>query len=312
MPTPLTEAVRAADTTARGKSAQTRSVPRYLVSSMLAGAYVGVAVVLLLSVTGPMAVAEVPATTLVQGAVFGIALTLVVFAGAELFTGNAMVMAQGRYAGTVRWRDLGAVWGLSLFGNLVGSILFAALVFGGGTLSGGSSGELLADIAAGKAALSGTELLLRSILCNFLVCLALWMAARTTSDAAKLGVLWWALLAFIASGFEHSVANMTIFGLATLEGSATWLELARNLAWTVPGNVIGGGILVGLVYSWLNGTRPSATPETGDEVDEAAPAAEPVDDAPEPEPVAAVERADAAAEPEPVELPTPAVERATR
>lgn len=310
MPTPLADAVRAADTTARGKTAQTRSVPRYLVSSMLAGAYVGVAVVLLLSVTGPMAVAEVPATTLVQGAVFGIALTLVVFAGAELFTGNAMVMAQGRYAGTVRWRDLGAVWGLSLLGNLAGSILFAALVFGGGTLSGGSSGELLADIAAGKAALSGTELLLRSILCNFLVCLALWMAARTTSDAAKLGVLWWALLAFIASGFEHSVANMTIFGLATLEGSATWLELARNLAWTVPGNVIGGGILVGLVYSWLNGTRPSATPEPGDE-SEAAPA-EPADDTAEPEPVLAAEPGDDAAQPEPVELPTPAAERAPR
>jgi formate/nitrite transporter FocA (FNT family) len=145
-------------------------------------------------------------------------------------------------------------------------------VVGGGTLSGGASGELLANIADGKAALSGTELFLRSVLCNFLVCLALWMAARTTNDAAKLGVLWWALLAFIASGFEHSVANMTIFGLAALEGSATWLELARNLLWTVPGNIVGGGLLVGVAYSWLNGaapatlkrSRPAATGLAGD------------------------------------------------
>lgn len=298
MPTPLSEAVTAADASAGAKVGQTRSVGRYLVSSMLAGAYVGVAVVLLLSVTGPMAAADVPATTLVQGAVFGVALTLVVFAGAELFTGNAMVMLQGLFSGTVRWRDVGVVWGLSLLGNLIGAVIFAGLVVGGGTLSGGASGELLASIADGKAALSGTQLLLRSILCNFLVCLALWMAARTTNDAAKLGVLWWALLAFIASGFEHSVANMTIFGLAALEGSATWMELARNLLWTVPGNIVGGGLLVGVAYSWLNGAVPkrgvrrrgaTAGATAGDAADGPTPDAEP---ARAPAPAAAASRAD--------------------
>ena len=77
------------------------------------------------------------------------------------------------------------------------------------------------------------------------------MASRTRSDGAKLAVLWWALLAFIASGFEHSIANMTLFSLGVFEGSATWGQLARNLSWTVPGNMIGGGILVGLAYAWI-------------------------------------------------------------
>ena len=93
------------------------------------------------------------------------------------------------------------------------------------------------------------------MLCNVLVCLALWMAARTTSDGAKLVVLWWALLAFIASGFEHSIANVTTFALAGLDGTIGWGALVRNLAWTVPGNIVGGGVVVGLGYAWLGGRK---------------------------------------------------------
>src|SRR5690606_29078758 len=82
---------------------------------------------------------------------------------------------------------------------------------------------------------------------------------------AKLVVLWWALLAFIASGFEHSVANMTVFSLGVFQGTATWGELARNLIWTVPGNVVGGGLVVGLGYAWLGGRlrRSPVVLETG-------------------------------------------------
>ena len=267
MPIPIPVAIDESADLARTKARQVRSLPRYLLSSALAGMYVGVAVVLLLSVSGPLVAADSPASRLVQGAVFGVALTLVVFAGAELFTGNAMYMLQGVMARTVGVGALLAVWAASLFGNFVGSIGFAALVHGGGTLGiGAADGEpgpassLLAQIAAAKDATSGPQLFWRSVLCNLLVCLALWMATRTRSDAAKLVVLWWALLAFIASGFEHSVANMTLFGLAAFEGSAEWGALFRNLAWTVPGNVVGGGLLVGGVYAWLGRPKVVAAP----------------------------------------------------
>ena len=99
------------------------------------------------------------------------------------------------------------------------------------------------------------------MLCNTLVCLGLWMASRTRSDAAKLAVLWWALLAFIASGFEHSVANMTTFSLAAFEGTGTWAMLGRNLLWTVPGNLVGGAVLVGAVYAYLG--RPASSAAAG-------------------------------------------------
>ena len=258
MPIPIPDALEESANLARTKAVQVRRLPRYAVASALAGAYVGVAVVVLVSVAAPLAAAGSSATRLVQAAVFGVALTLVVFAGAELFTGNVMYMLQGLQARTVRTVDLVVVWVASLLGNLVGSIGFAAMVNAGGTLAGGANGgkpgpgeALVASIVDAKNSATGTQLFWRSVLCNMLVCLALWMAGRTKSDAAKLVVLWWALLAFIASGFEHSVANMTTFGLGVFGGSASWSDLWRNLAFTVPGNVVGGGLLVGLVYGWV-------------------------------------------------------------
>lgn len=267
MPVTVPEALVEAATAAAGKARAVRSLPRYLLSAALAGAFVGIAVVLLLSVAGPLAAAGSPATKLVQGAVFGIALTLVVFAGAELFTGNAMVMLHGWWARSVRPAEVAAVWAASLAGNLVGSLALAALVHGAGTMGGSPGGELLAQTIASKAALTGPELLWRSVLCNLLVCLGLWMAARTRSDAAKLVVLWWALLAFIASGFEHSIANVTLFALGILDGTTTTSQLLGNLVWTVPGNLLGGGVIMGLGYAWLGGPRAAAA-DVGEVVDQ--------------------------------------------
>lgn len=239
------------------KARATRDLPRYLWSSILAGIYIGFAIVLLVSVSSPLVATGSPAAKLVEGCVFGIALTLVVFAGADLFTGNAMFMAQGWWQRTVGPGHVASVWTLSLLGNIIGSIFLAAAVYAGGTISGSSS-AMLASMTAAKDAASGTQLFWRAVLCNALVCLAMWMAARTRSDAAKLGVLWWALLAFICSGFEHSIANVTTFSLAALDGSIGWGALTRNLAWTVPGNIVGGALVIGVGYAWMSGRRSEA------------------------------------------------------
>jgi nitrite transporter NirC len=250
MPIPIPDALDEHAALAVTKARSARDLPRYLLSSALAGAYVGIAVVLLVSLSAPLVASGSAASKLVQAAVFGIALTLVVFAGAELFTGNAMVMLQGWWKRTVRPVDLALVWVASLVGNLLGSVGLALAVHGGGTLTGPGA-ELVGTITAAKDAVGGPQLFWRAVLCNALVCLALWMAARTRSDAAKLAVLWWALLGFIGSGFEHSVANVTTFSLGALEGSIGWGALARNLLWTIPGNVVGGGLVVGLGYAWM-------------------------------------------------------------
>jgi nitrite transporter NirC len=250
--------------TAAGKVADTRRPGRYLVSAMLAGSYVGVAVVLLLAVTGPLSAVASPWTKLVQGAIFGVALTLVVFAGSELSTGNMMTMVHGAMLRKAAVATAALVIVFSFVGNLVGSVVFAWIVHEAGVLNVGATpghtapaAALLASLIKAKAAESAGALFFRGVLCNFLVCLAVWAAARTRSDGAKLALIFWCLLAFVGSGFEHVVANMTTFSLGMFEGTpgATLGAFGRNLLFVGLGNLVGGGVLVGAAYGLL-GKQP--------------------------------------------------------
>jgi nitrite transporter NirC len=188
-----------------------------------------------------------------MGSTFGLALTLVIFAGAELFTGNNMVCAVGALSRLVTWATVGRIFAVSFLGNLMGSLLLAWLVAQSGLLSQGAAYELVMKAATAKMALSGWELFIRGILCNWLVCLAVWTAARTTSDAAKLVLIFWCLLAFVGSGFEHSIANQSLLGMALLlphPDSVNCTGFVMNQAYVVLGNVIGGSVFVGGLY-WL-------------------------------------------------------------
>lgn len=223
----------------------------FFVASMLAGAYVGVGILLIFTLGS-----QVPKELqkLVMGASFGIALTLVVIAGAELFTGHTMFMLLRRFNGGGSVNDIAASWSITWIGNLVGAALLVALFAvggGGGLLS--APDTLVMNVAAAKMNASAPSLVARAILCNWLVCLALWMAARVNSDSAKCIVIWWCLFAFIACGFEHSVANMTVLGLALAGNHPETVSYAGamwNLGWVTLGNAIGGGLFVGGAY-WL-------------------------------------------------------------
>jgi nitrite transporter NirC len=221
----------------------------FLVGSMLAGAYVGLGIILILSL-GSQVPPEV--RKLVMGTTFGIALTLVVIAGAELFTGHTMFMALRRYQGLCTWRDVAAALSASWLGNLLGAALLVALFVagGGGGLLNDAHG-LLMSTAAAKMTASAGSLFARGVLCNWLVCLALWMAARVSSDSAKCIVIFWCLLAFIASGYEHSVANMTLLLLALAGNHPESVSLAGlgwNLMWVTLGNIVGGAVFVAGAY----------------------------------------------------------------
>jgi nitrite transporter NirC len=274
VPIPIPEALAESADLARAKAAGVVRLPRFLVGAMLAGAYIGIGIVVLAACAGPFVAAGSPATKLVSGAVFGIALTLVVLAGAELFTGNVMIMLQGVIARTVGPAELALVWVATLAGNLGGSLVFAWMVDKGGTLyartaagAPGPAGALIDAAVKAKNAATGPQLFWRAVLCNLLVCLAVWMAARTRNDAAKAIVIWWCLLAFIVAGFEHSIANMTVFGLAIFVHHATFGDLFRNLLWTVPGNVVGGGLLV--AYNVMAGRPADAAAPVGEAVEPA-------------------------------------------
>lgn len=234
------------------------SPARFTVSGMLAGAYIGVGVVLMVSAAGPLAGAGSGWAKLVSGLVFGVALTIVLVAGGELVTSSMMTLPQAalmRAVGPGR-ATLAMLW---TFGaNLLGSILFATLVVASGILhSNPAAGAMVSDMLAAKAHEGPVELFARGILCNVLVCAAVWMTVRLRSESARILVVFAAILAFITSGFEHVVANMTTFtiGLLTGDPSATLAGFALNLVLVGAGNLVGGALIVGAGY-WFVGGSP--------------------------------------------------------
>jgi nitrite transporter len=236
-----------------------RAPGAFWISSMMAGAYVGLGIILIFSVGSDVDPAY---RALIMGASFGIALTLVIFAGSDLFTGHTMFMSFGLLRGRVSAADLGASWTMTWLGNLVGAALLALLfVTGGGGAVLHSSTQLVMKVAATKMNAPALELFARAILCNWLVCLAIWMSARMSGDAAKCIAIFWCLFAFIASGFEHSVANMTLLSIALLAphpDNVTWAGMLHNLVWVTLGNIVSGAGIMGLGY-WAASQEP--TPE---------------------------------------------------
>lgn len=254
----IPEALGAQADNGRHKADGMRSPARFTVAGMLAGAYIGVGVVLMVTAAGPLFAVGSGWGKLVSGVVFGVALTIVVIAGGELVTSSMMTIPQaalmravppGRAAGAIAW---------TFTANLVGSVVFGALIVASGVLhSNAAADAMISDMLAAKAHEPPLELFVRGILCNVLVCVAIWMTVRLRSESARILVVFAAILAFITSGFEHVVANMTTFTIGLLSGdpSATLGGFALNLVLVGAGNLVGGGLVVGTGY-WFVGGSP--------------------------------------------------------
>lgn len=242
------------------------SLSRYFVLAMLAGMYVGFGIVLIFAIGAPLNAAHEAGTKALMGASFGVALSLVIFAGSELFTGNNLVMTIGSLSQRVSWFNALRIWIVSWIGNLAGSLLLAVIVIQSGLAAKSPISDFVLQIAASKINASFSELLFRGILCNILVCLAVWLALKLQDDTAKLILIFWCLFAFIGAGFEHSVANMTLLGIGLLlphPDTISWLGFMHNLIPVTLGNLIGGGLFVGAAYWYVasNIRRPKPTPE---------------------------------------------------
>jgi len=228
----------------------------YLVLSALAGIYVGFGIILIFSIGGPIHAGAGPFLKLVMGASFGIALSLVIFAGSELFTGNNMVLLVGSLQNKIPTGLVMKSWLLCYLGNLIGSVLLAWMMFHADSLAE-SSKNLVLQVSSMKMNTGAKELFIRGILCNWLVCLAVWLAVKIKSEAAKLIMIFWCLFAFISSGFEHCVANMTLLSLGLLLPHGAEISLAGfgyNLTWVTLGNIVGGALFVGMAY-WFTALK---------------------------------------------------------
>jgi len=234
---------------------------------ILAGVFIGLGAMLCTVVTTDTGLGF-GLTKLLGGLTFCLGLILVVVAGAELFTGNCL-MTMSWMSGRTPLTHLLRNWGLVYFANLVGSLSLVGLMFytNQWTLNDYGVGANALLIANAKVNLTFGSALARGILCNALVCLAIWLcfSARTVTD--KILAILFPITAFVAAGFEHSIANMYFIPMgillagqpAVLSAAGVMADSVANLSWMgfvgnlVPvtiGNVIGGGILIGAVY-WL-------------------------------------------------------------
>ena len=234
--------------------------------AMLAGAFIGLGAALSLLV-GADAALPFAARRLAGGVAFSLGLLLVVVAGAELFTGNnllAMAWASGR----IGTREVLRNWVVVCAGNFVGASGLALLVWLArtGDLDGGRLGAQALALVAAKSALPPTVAFFKGVLCNVLVCMAVWMAAAGRSVVDKAVAIVPPIAAFVALGFEHSIANMFFFPFAMLLDPARageiGLAMLADLGPVIAGNLVGGSVLVAGIY-WViyeRDRRPPAPP----------------------------------------------------
>ena len=255
-----TEAVHALAEQAAAKLLHQRiSLVSHLVRSMLAGMYVGAAIVLIFTVGGLLSAAAPGTERVAMGICFGGALTIVIFAGSELFTGSNLVLTLGVLCRKATMRDLGANWLWTWIGNLLGSVFLAALVVYSGVLDVEPIKGFVLKITNLKMNLPAGPLIVRAILANWLVCLGVWMAARIKSESARILMIWWCMFTFITCAYEHSIANMCglMLGLLLNQGSNPGITLegyGYNLALSTFGNIIGGVLFVAGSY-WMGSPK---------------------------------------------------------
>ncbi len=229
-----------------------------LMLSVLAGAFIGLGALYFVIVRSDPSLGFAGKQVL-GGVTFSLGLILVVVAGAELFTGNnllAMAWADGKISTLELLRN----WAIVCIGNFIGAAGLALLVFLSRhpEMNNGGIGQEYLKIATAKVALPFWAAFFKGILCNVLVCMAVWMAFAGRSVIDKAVAIVFPISAFVAAGFEHSIANMYFFTLAMLLQSfgdggmsaitITWAGFFGNLVPVILGNIVGGSVLVGLVY----------------------------------------------------------------
>lgn len=223
----------------------------YFISAMVAGMFISfgsfVAFVLGQSVDAGGAASFVK---LSQAFAFAAALSLVVMAGSELFTGNNLAMAAASFRKEVSWGNTCKLWVVCWIGNLIGSLICVAAfqLTGVPAASEGAVAAYFIKISLGKVGLGPLEAFVRAILCNILVCLAVWCATKMKTESGKLIMVFWCILVFMVCGFEHSVADMSIVGVALANGGVSVAQYIYIVLVATLGNLVGGVCFVALPY----------------------------------------------------------------
>ncbi|ASJ10027.1 formate transporter [Thermococcus sp. P6] len=238
--------------------AKTRAPPsKLLFAGFMAGAYIafGFMLAIVAGASFHPKLGTLPNTSLFKlllGAVFPVGLIAVLLGGADLWTGNTQIVSISKLTGKVEVRDVLYNWIGSYAGNFMGSVFLAFLaVYGTGLFGGGLFRDVLVGIGTYKVNLTPWKAFWLAVGCNWLVNVAIWLYVRAKDTAGKILATWFPIFAFVAIGFEHSIANMwaitsTIFAS---DYSVTWVDFFKNVIPVTVGNAVGGFFFVGF-YHW--------------------------------------------------------------
>jgi formate transporter len=251
---------------AEQSSLASASMPRsrFVLRAVLGGAFLALGGLLSTVVAGGavgLAESDPGLQKLLAGAVFPLGFIAVVLTGAELFTSSCATFTVSLYRRSVGLAAALRSLTLSFVGNFAGSLL-AALVLGVATgiyVAGADATEYLHQLAGDKLDRGNLETFTRGIGANFLVCIAAWQAYSARDTISRMAGIWFPVMAFVALGMEHSIANMFFIPAALLSGlDATWAAfLLDNLLLVTAGNIVGGALFIGLAYAWIYPRTPA-------------------------------------------------------
>jgi formate/nitrite transporter len=257
----LTPAETMAQIVQNGCRVMTQSHGRTMVLSLLAGFYIAFGAQLATLVTSDAAQhVGVGVSRFLGGSVFSLGLMLVVICGAELFTGNSL-LTKAALEKEISWVKLLENWGIVLLGNFLGSLILAWLMLRTDLWQTGNVANHAVAIAAQKCNLGFEVAFIRGVLCNWLVCLAVVMATSARDIGGKILSCYAPIMAFVASGFEHSIANMYFIPSGLLiagklgisADGLTWGNFfVTNLVPVTLGNILGGVIFVAFAYWYVH------------------------------------------------------------
>jgi len=234
------------------------SAMKTLHAAIMGGGYVGIAGMLSLSVAGniPGAVGLVGpgVQKMLFAALFPMNLLLILNSGAQLFTGNSMVLPAAVYEGKAHWGQVLRSWTLSALGNFIGCVGCALLLKWSGLLVAGTK-EMAISTAMRKSTIPFWKAFARGVCCNWLVCLGVYMGTQAKDLGGRMVGIWYPISTFVAIGFEHSVANMFLMPLGMFAGAAlSWKTMFySNLLPVILGNALAGAVIVALGFSFQFG-----------------------------------------------------------
>lgn len=232
-----------------------QSVMRYIARAMLASMFIGFGVIVAFKTGNYFFMEQSPFAYPMAAITFGAAIILISFGGGDLFTGDTFYYTYTALRRKMKWSEVVRMWIMSYIGNILGAAVFALLIFLTGLFYSSDVNGFLLYVVEHKMEAPAGQLFFRAILCNWLVCMAFFIPMNMKGDGAKMFAMVLFVFCFFISGYEHSIANMCTFAIALVldhPGTVSWYGVVHNLVPVTIGNLIGGGVLMGVMYYYVN------------------------------------------------------------